>query len=153
MSPRNTTTGRVLEEMILPALKRGGYEVEIQRAIGKRLGGGSHRIDVVASKTGKRFLVSLKWQQQGGTAEQKVPYEVICLADAVINEGFDGAFLVLGGIDHAPGDRKARTKSTPGWKLRNFYIGGGLSSHLVHADKVKILALETFVVRANDGAL
>jgi hypothetical protein len=153
MSPRDTTTGGVLEAMILPALKRGGYTYEIQRAIGKRLGGGRHRIDVVAAKSGKRYLVSLKWQQKGGTAEQKVPFEVICLADAVISEGFDGAFLVLGGVDHAPGDRNARTKSVPGWKLRTFYVGGGLKSHLVHADKVDIMTLEAFVARANQGKL
>jgi hypothetical protein len=39
-------------------------------------------------------FVSLKWQQVGGTAEQKVPFEVMCLADAV-RAGH--AYLVLGG--------------------------------------------------------
>jgi hypothetical protein len=36
-----------------------------------------HFVDVIAEKDGKRFLVSLKWQQVSGTAEQKVPFEVI----------------------------------------------------------------------------
>src|SRR5712692_9236595 len=124
MSPRNTTTGGVLEAMILPALKRGGYTYVTQQQIGERFGGGKHFVDVVAEKDGEKYLVSLKWQQVSGTAEQKVPFEVICLAEAIRADGFSKAYLVLGG---------------EGWKLRNFYVGGGLKSYLVDADKVDIL--------------
>ena len=152
MTPRDTRTGGVLEAMILPALTRGGYTYKTGQKIGKRLGGGVHKVDVIAEKEGKRYLVSLKWQQAGGTAEQKIPFEVICLAEAV-HDGFDGAFLVLGGVDSAPGDRSIKKKATPGWKLRNFYTGGGLKSHLVHADKVDIMTLEAFVAKANQGRL
>src|SRR6266851_10286081 len=130
MSPRNTTTGGVLEAMILPALKRGGYTYVTQQQIGERFGGGKHFVDVIAEKEGQRYLVSLKWQQVSGTAEQKVPFEVISLAQAVLDGGFAKAYLVLGG---------------EGWKLRNFFTGGGLKDHLVHADKVDILTLEGFV--------
>ena len=35
------------------------------------------------SKNGRQFLVSVKWQQVSGTAEQKVPFEVICLVEPV----------------------------------------------------------------------
>ena len=45
----------------------------------------------------ERILVSLKWQQTGGTAEQKVPFEVMCLADAVTAGHAVRAFLALGG--------------------------------------------------------
>jgi hypothetical protein len=138
MSPRSTTTGGVLEAMILPALKRGGYTYLTQQHIGDRFGGGKHFVDVIAEKVGQRYLVSLKWQQVSGTAEQKVPFEVICLADSVRQGTFQKAYLVLGG---------------EGWKLRNFYAGGGLRSHLVDADKVEILTLEAFVGRANQGRL
>ena len=124
--------------MILPALKRGGYSHEVQQRIGERFGGGVHVVDVIASKDNARYLVSLKWQQVSGTAEQKVPFEVVCLADAVLSGQFAKAYLVLGG---------------EGWKLRNFYIGGGLKSHLVHADKVDIMTLEAFVAIANQGQL
>jgi hypothetical protein len=153
MSPRDTRTGGVLEAMILPALTRGGYNYQTQHRIGQRLGGGIHKVDVLAKKDGKRYLVSLKWQQKGGTAEQKVPFEVICLADAVAMGGYDGAFLVLGGVDHMAGDRLTKTKSSPGWKLRNFYVAGGLKSYINHADRVEILTLEAFVARANQGHL
>src|SRR5216117_3286904 len=138
MTPRNTTTGGVLEAMVLPALKRGGYTYEIQQRIGERFGGGVHIVDVIAEKGGLRYLVSMKWQQVSGTAEQKVPFEVISLAEFVLSGDFTKAYLVLGG---------------EGWKLRNFYTGGGLKSHLVHADKVDIMTLEAFVARANQGKL
>lgn len=138
MSPRNTTTGAVLESMVLPALERGGYAHVEQVNIGKRLGGGRHMVDTLAERDGQRILVSLKWQQTSGTAEQKVAFEVMCLAEAVIADHFDKAYLVLGG---------------EGWNLRTFYVGGGLQRHLVHGDKVKIVTLETFIALANRGVL
>ena len=69
--------------MILPALKRGHYTYQTQVKAGTRCGGGTHKLDALAQKDGANVLVSLKWQQTGGTAEQKVPFEVMCLADAV----------------------------------------------------------------------
>jgi len=140
MSPRDTRTGAVLENMVLHALRHGGYAYEEQQSIGSRPGGRKHKVDVVASKGGRTALVSLKWQQVSGTAEQKVPFEVICLAEAVKSgEGaFDKAYLVLGG---------------EGWTLREFYVNGGLQAHLRHGNLVEILTLEGFVARANAGRL
>jgi hypothetical protein len=124
--------------MILRALRRGGYGYAVQQTIGTRLGGGRHVVDAIATKDGQRILVLVKWQQVSGTAEQKVPFELICLAEAVLTGQFAKAYLVLGG---------------EGWKLRAFYTGGGLKSHLAHADKVEILTLEAFVAKANQGRL
>jgi hypothetical protein len=138
MKSRGTRTGGVLEKMVLPALDGGGYEYTVHVNIGRRLGLGAHLVDVVAEKDGRKFLVSLKWQQVSGTAEQKVPFEVICLAMAVEETDYDKAYLVLGG---------------EGWKLRSFYTSGGLSKHLSGADKVEILTLESFVAKANRGQL
>jgi hypothetical protein len=138
MPPRDTTTGTVLEQMVLPALERGGYTYKTQVKVGTRPGGGRHFADAVAGKDGRRWLVSMKWQQVSGTAEQKVPFEVISLAEIVISDHYDGAYLVLGG---------------PGWSLREFYTGGGLQKHLAHADKVRIITLEDFVALANQGKL
>ena len=96
-------------------------------------------LDEVAEKDHRRILISLKWQQASGTAEQKVPFEVMCLAESVLNDHkFDVAYLVLGG---------------EGWKLRTFFVGGGLKSHMVHADKVNIITLEAFIALANQGKL
>jgi hypothetical protein len=138
MVPRDTGTGGVLEQMVLPALRRGGYTYRTQVHIGERLGGGRHVVDALAEKAGRRFLVSLKWQQTSGTAEQKVPFEVICLAEAVRSGGYAKAYLVLGG---------------EGWKLRDFYTGGGLRQHLTNVESVEIVTLEGFVATANKRQL
>jgi hypothetical protein len=137
---RDTRTGGVLENMVQHALKLGGYNHAFQQEIGQRPGGRKHKVDVVAHKSDKTFLISLKWQQVSGTAEQKVPFEVICLAEAVkSSEGkFSKAYLVLGG---------------EGWTLREFYVGGGLQQHLRYGTLVEIMTLEKFVARANAGRL
>lgn len=138
MSPGTGSTGFVLEQMVVPALKNGGYQVDSQVHIGQRLNGGKHYADVVASKNNESFLVSMKWQQVSGTAEQKVPFEVICLSEAVETGPFKKAYLVLGG---------------EGWSLRAFYTGGGLKKHLVKPELVDIITLEAFIAKANKGAL
>ena len=138
MATRDTRTGSVLEQMILPALERGGYSCETQVRIGTRPGGGRHVVDAVASKDGRKWLVSVKWQQVSGTAEQKVPFEVICLAEALAQSGIESAYLVLGG---------------PGWTLRDYYTGGGLQKHLANSDRVVIVGFEDFIARANQGKL
>ena len=138
---RDTTTGAVMEQMVLPALERGGYEYFRQVDIGERLGGGKHIVDLVAyNEAGRGFLVSMKWQQTSGTAEQKVPYEAMCLIQAVRAEPdrYAKAYLVLGG---------------PSWSLRRFFTDGGLLPFLRDEDLVSILTLEEFVARANRGAL
>src|SRR3989304_1126250 len=141
MTRRDTTPGTGLGALVLPALGRGGYAPRPQVSIGQRFGGGRHVVDGGAEdESGHRFLVSLKWQQVSGTAEQKVPFEAISLADAVIAGGgfYTKAYLVLGGR---------------GWKLRDFFIEGGLKQYLRHADLVTILSLEDFVAKANKGLL
>ena len=136
--PGNTTTGAVLEQMILPALARGGYWARSQVIAGDRPGGGPHRVDAIAEKDGDAVIISLKWQQSSGTAEQKVPFEVMCLADAVRRRLATRAYLVLGGT---------------GWKLRAYFTSGALKEHLVHAGLVRIVSLEEFVAIANSGKL
>ena len=140
--PGSTTTGQVLEKMVLPALTHGGYSpVKPKTPIGTRLGGGRHFVDlVVQNPSGAGILVSLKWQQTSGTAEQKVPFEVMCLADAVHKSDarFERAYLVLGG---------------GGWSLREFYTGGGLDPFLSGCESVRILDMESFIGKANRGEL
>lgn len=136
--PGNTTTGAVLEQMILPALTRGGYLARRQVLTGARPGGGPHKVDAVAEKNGEAIIISLKWQQSSGTAEQKVPFEVMCLADAVRAQYANRAYLVLGGT---------------GWRLRDYFTSGALAVHLVHARLVQVVSLEEFIGRANSGRL
>jgi hypothetical protein len=138
MSRRDTGTGAVLERMVLPALEKGGYSYKSQINIGQRFGGGSHFVDIVAEKGEERFLISMKWQQVSGTAEQKVPFEVICLEEALKTGEYHRAFIVLGG---------------DGWKLRAFFTAGGLNEYLKGSGNVQILTLEGFVALANMGKL
>ena|SRR5947207_181577 len=86
----------------------------------------------------RKILVSLKWQQVAGTAEQKIPFEVICLAEALESEEYEKAYVVLGG---------------EGWTLRQFYTSGGLANYLRGADRVDIVTLERFVALANSTQL
>jgi hypothetical protein len=129
-----------LENMVLPALIRGGYEFRRQVVIGQRLGGRKHQVDVLATAPGGSIPISLKWQQVSGTAEQKVPFEIICLAEAVHkSEGkFKKAYLVLGG---------------EGWTLKSFYLTKGLNRYLKDCELVIVVSLESFVARANKGEL
>ena len=145
--PGNTTTGKVLEDMVIPALRRGGYQYHTQVPIGTRPSGKPQRVDLVAEKGGRVILISMKWQQRDGTAEQKVPYEVICLNLALrTNPGsYAGAYLVLGGRDKTPGHE--------GWTLRNFYVSGGLQRYMANMERITIVSLEDFIAKANAGDL
>src|SRR5204863_3677389 len=137
--PRDTRTGGVLEGMILPALDNGGYRYKRQVVIGKRLGGHDHKVDVLVSgESDVEIPISLKWQQTSGTAEQKVPFEILCLADAVHKSRgrFNKAYLVLGGS---------------GWTLREFYVSGQIREYLKDCEVVEIVSLETFVATANQS--
>ncbi|HMH43087.1 MAG TPA: PD-(D/E)XK nuclease superfamily protein [Pyrinomonadaceae bacterium] len=136
--PRDTRTGGVLEAMILPSLARGGYEHRVRVKIGQRLGCGSHYVDAIAEKDGRKLLISSKWQQSGGTAEQKIPFEVICLVEALQTGEYGKAYIVLGG---------------EGWTLRKFYTSGVLSKYIRGAENVEIMSLEGFVAKANRGEL
>lgn len=124
--------------MILPASTRGGDTYETQKVIGTRSGGGRHVIDALAERDGKKYLVSLKWQQTGGTAEQKVPFEVMCLITEMLTGKYAAAYLGLGG---------------DAWTLRDFYTSRGFNDHLTDGYLMDVVTLEGFVGRANRGGL
>jgi hypothetical protein len=67
-----------------------------------------------------------------------VPFEAICLIESLENASYEKGYIVLGG---------------EGWKLRNFYVSGGLSKYLRGADRIHIVTLESFVAKANQGKL
>jgi hypothetical protein len=136
---RDTRTGAMLEAMVLHPLKLGGYEYEPQVLVGQRPGGRLHKVDAVAWKDEKRFLVSLKWQQVSGAAEQKVPFEIICLLQALRESpNYTRAYLVLGG---------------EGWTLRDYFVSGQLSEYIPYTSKILVLTLEKFTAMASKGNL
>jgi hypothetical protein len=138
MSPGNTNTGAVLESTVIPALRANGYRFISQCEVGEKIGGGKHRVDVLAeAPNGVELLISIKWQQVSGTAEQKVPYEVIKLIHAVKSSAgrFPYAYLVLGGT---------------GWStLRDFYLHNGLREYIRDYELVRIVSLDQFIALAN----
>lgn len=95
---------------------------------------------LVETKEAEQIPVSMKWQQVSGTAEQKVPFEIMCLADAIRkSQGrFKRAYLVLGG---------------EGWTLREYFLRGNIRDYLRNCDDVEIISLEGFVAKANQGKL
>ena len=129
---RNTTTGKEFETLVKKSLEEKGYQLTEQVQVGTRPNGSKHKIDLVAKKGGHSYLVSLKWQQTSGTAEQKVPYELICLSEALKQSrgAHKAAYLVLGG---------------DGWSLKDFYLSGGLDRHLSLDQPVQLLGLDAFL--------
>src|SRR5947199_9197737 len=127
--PRDTRTDGVLEVMILPALNNGGYRYKRQVVIGKRLDGHDHKVDVLVSgESDVEIPISLKWQQTSGTAEQKVPFEILCLAEAVRGSRgkFKKAYLELGG---------------GGWTLGDDHVSGDVRDDLRDCRPVDIVSL------------
>jgi len=127
--------------MVIPSLAKGGYSVRKSVNVGRRLGDGKHVVDVIASDSaGRVLLVSLKWQQTSGTTEQKVPFEIMSLADAIRSSAgrYHKAYLVLGG---------------PGWKLRDFFVADGVGPFMKNVETVVVMRLEEFIGKANKGQL
>ena len=101
-------------------------------------GTGRHVVDVVAERDGLRYLISLKWEQVAGTAEQKVPFEIICLSEALEGGDYAGAYLVLGG------ER---------WRFRDFFISDRIKAYMRVSDLIDITTLEAFIAKVNSGGL
>ncbi|GBD07306.1 hypothetical protein HRbin21_01124 [bacterium HR21] len=144
MAPRNTGTGWVFEQMVVPALERGGYSYQKQYRAGIKPDGRPYIADLLVTdlrvNPNRKLLVSLKWQQTSGTAEQKVPYEVITLLALLDTSNYHGAYLVLGGGGWSP-------------ELKKFYTGGGLATYIPGASRIRILDLYDFIALANNRQL
>ncbi len=106
----NTRTGKTFEDVIKAALISNGYGVCEQIVIGKSLFGGNYKADFVVSDplpgTNKcimsnpgKIIISCKWQQVPGTAEQKLLYEIASLIKIIkeSNGAYSKAYVALGG--------------------------------------------------------
>lgn len=137
-----TRTGSTLEVMVEAVLLKNSYAVLKQQLVGSKPGGGRHKVDLVGMRpNGTKFLVSLKWQQTAGSAEEKVPFEVIKLLHALReNPAFDKAYIVVGGDGFSPG-------------LVQFYLSDEFRSYIRESQKIEILTLNDVITRANKGNL
>ncbi|WP_030006992.1 PD-(D/E)XK nuclease superfamily protein [Picosynechococcus sp. NKBG042902] len=140
---RDTSTGKVFEQIVLPALDHAGYQYQTQVHIGNKPNGSRQIADLVIYQAEYQILVSKKWQQSGGTAEEKIPFEVIMLARACREFNYQKAYLVLGGTDHDS------TLGTKGWTLRKWYLSGGLDSWIRYHELVEIISSDLFISKIN----
>jgi hypothetical protein len=94
-------------EVLSRVCERHGYSKQPQARIGTTPGGSTHVVDWEIWDTGDvnmRALVSCKYQDAGGTAEEKIPYEVIKLIKAMNDDRrYRFAWLVMGGDGWNPG--------------------------------------------------
>ena len=138
-----TKTGSTLEAGVEAVLLNNSYAVRKQQVVGTKPGGGRHKVDIVAMRpNGTQFLVSLKWQQTGGSAEEKIPFEVIKLLHTLRESqpAYDKAYIVVGGDGFTPG-------------LVAFYLSPEFRSYIRESEKIEILTLNDVMTRANRGAL
>lgn len=100
--------------------------------IGKKRNGGRHIIDLIKGKT----LISLKNQTVAGTAEEKVPFEVMKLQHAIDDYGYEDAIIVLHGDS--------------GWTWKDYYLSNEFQESMsVLYPKVKIMSHEQFIQEYN----
>lgn len=92
------------EEEVEKLLLEKNIPFNSQVNIGLKRNGGKHFIDFLIEKT----LVSLKSQKVNGTAEEKIPFEIMKLQQAVDDYNYDNAVLVLSGDS--------------GWSWKDYYL-------------------------------
>ena len=97
-------------EIISPKCQANRYGKQPQSRIGATPWGTTHSIDWEIwslDNPNLRALLSCKYQDSGGTAEEKIPYEVIKLARAIdVDPRFRIAWLVIGGDGWTEGLRQ-----------------------------------------------
>ena len=131
-SRRTDLTGKAFENLCYDLLDSAGYNVEEQVNLGLRPTGGAHNVDLVVITDelfDERILVSLKYQDVAGTAEEKIPYEQMCLQHACETYDYARAIVVLAG---------------PGWKHAGHYVVDGFSQWMNTPD-VKVVTFDGFI--------
>ena len=92
--PLEKMTGRKFEKLIALILRKNGCLVTEQADIGFKFKNKKHKVD---SLVNGNILVSDKWQNTGGTAEEKVGYEMFTLNEKILSGVYEKAFVILGG--------------------------------------------------------
>tara|TARA_B100000780_G_C20671070_1_gene267080 strand:- start:36 stop:449 length:414 start_codon:yes stop_codon:yes gene_type:complete len=87
-------TGIDFEKHIANLLRQQGCSVTEQVCIGYKFGNHKHNID---SLVNAKILVSVKFQDVAGTAEEKVGYEMWTLNEKILTGAFEKAFVIFGG--------------------------------------------------------
>lgn len=126
---RNTTTGISYEDRIKYLLEHHtDYRVRARYNIGKKRNGGNHIVDILLNE---KELVSLKYQKTTGTAEEKIPFEIIKLQQAIDDYSYQNGTIVLAGNDDA-------------WTLKDYYLTGDFMKYMNCPD-VRVISHEQFL--------
>ncbi len=108
---RDTSSGKNFEDIVELCIARSclknGLDRRAQSSIGEKIGGGRHIVDWEVwevNNPDRRALISAKVQNTGGSAEEKIPFEILKLLHAMeLNPHFKFAWIVLGGSGWSPG--------------------------------------------------
>ena len=111
---RDTTSGKYYENTVELAIdrscKQNGLVSSKQMTVGEKPNGGKHKVDwelVSKSDENIRGLLSCKFQEVGGTADEKVPWEVTKLLHTMKTDPrYKKAWIVLGGKGWTKGIRE-----------------------------------------------
>ncbi len=136
------TTQSQLSDKCALVLRSHGWLLQRNRALAPSPKGGNIRADILAisSTTGRQIAVYPRWQATSGTAEEKLPFQLIKfeIARAAKPDCADAAYFVLEG---------------PGWTWRDFYTSGALYSYLPSGMSSHCMSLESFARLVASGGL
>ena len=132
-----TRTGTGQELMIESLLEFNHYDYKKQVFIGKQLFNNRYKADFVIDHS---IIVSLKWQQVAGTAEQKVIYEIASLIKIIENDNFKKAYVVIGGNGFSQ-------------NAKEYLFSQEHRNILKHGDLVENIGVEDFIARLNNHNL
>lgn len=129
---QNTKSGLHYENKIKCSLERSNknYRMRTRFDIGKKRNGGQHKIDILLNE---KELISIKYQKTGGTAEEKIPYEVMKLQWAIEDyPQFTDATIILGGNDDA-------------WTLKDYYLSDEFMEYM-NCPNVRLMSEKDFLM-------
>jgi hypothetical protein len=106
------------------------YEYVIpQKNIGKKPTGKGHVVDVCLEK--EKILVSAKLQNGPGTAEEKIPFEMLMLQYACENFNYKKAYVVCAGLK---------------WSLLDYYLSEEFTKQMSSVTpNVKVIHYDDFI--------
>jgi len=122
------SSGKAFEKVLADYLtkKYSNAIIEEQIKVGKKIGvNKNYVVDILFNR---KILISAKFQDTGGTAEQKIPHEIINLQHLCENYGYEKAYIVYSG---------------QGFTLMESYKSTEMSRYIT-APNVKILSFEEF---------
>lgn len=140
---KGTKTGAYWESVLKPVLEihyAGKFATQV--TVGQQLFGGNYRADAVIRDSSGDIIVSAKWQQVSGTAEQKIVYDIASLLKIIQESAgrYRKAYVVLGGTGFSD-------------NARNYLLAQSHCDLFTQGHLVEVLSLDSFLARANKESL